>query len=263
MSPIKILSYSLILVSTSNLAYAELVQLDVNSRLADRIEILSSQLSQGDYSNSDEDDLDDESAAMEAEAVVAAELDPILIQPKDYKRLGIKNSSKIYSDSEIWYLPKRKEYIEEKIFSNNTKFFRVFGVNGALIFDINDGDPDDESWAVSCSRDHITDEKSCVLSKYEMIFIRSSKSGWMFSVSTETEKLNPYQYQYLRIDKSSPLKTRTYFKGQQVLNIIEQMKKGNTAYTRFYEWSKEYEETIPLKGFTVAYNALNIMYSKF
>lgn len=55
---------------------------------------------------------------------------------------------------------------------------------------------------------------------------------------------------------------KNFFKGQPTLNIIEQMKNGNTAYTRFNEWSKQYEEVIPLKGFSNAYNTLKIMYSK-
>ena len=54
-----------------------------------------------------------------------------------------------------------------------------------------------------------------------------------------------------------------FFKGQPTLNIIKQMKKGETAYTRFNEWSDQYEEVIPLKGFSIAYNTLNIMYSRF
>lgn len=230
---------------------ADVIELEENST-TDRIEQLSRTLSHGAYSNSDnvlnkENDTDNV---------------PIYVEPKDYKDLGIKSSHKTYVDSDIWYLPKSQEYAEQKYFPNNIKFFKALTSNTALFVDMSDETAtDDDYWAVSCSKDHITDEKVCLMGKYEMMFIRSSKTGWMFSVSKEEKQLNPMQYQYVRVDRSPALKSRTFFKGQ-TLNIIDQMKKGTTAYTRFYEWSGEYEETIPLKGFSIAFNTLNIMYSK-
>lgn len=256
------------------LTNADLVILNQN-QATDKIEQLTRTMAEGSYGDSYSMSQEAKAAAEEAvkaaeeaekaadEAVKAAENVPILISPKEYKTLGIKNSYKTFVDSDIWYLPESKEYAEQKYFPNKIKFFKLLASDVALFADMDDESAtDDDYWTVSCSRDHITDEKICLMSKYEIVFIRSSKTGWMFSVSKETKKLNPMQYQYIRIDKSPALKSRNFFKGQPTLNIIEQMKKGNTAYTRFYEWSEDYEETIPLRGFSTAYNTLNTMYSK-
>lgn len=40
------------------------------------------------------------------------------------------------------------------------------------------------------------------------------------------------------------------------------MKNGQTLYTRFYEWSDFYEETISLYGFSAAYETMNLIYSQ-
>lgn len=242
------------------LTNADLVELDTNpnSVSADRIDQLTRTLAEGSFGN-----VEEKVVVTAKEAEEAAEKVPMFIDPKEYKALGIKSSYKIYGDSEIWYLPESQEYAEQKYFSNNVKFFKLLGSDVALFADMDDESAtDDDYWTVNCSKDRITDEKICLMGKYEMMFIQSSKTGWMFSVSKELKQLNPTQYQYIRIDKAPALRSRNFFKGQQTLNIIEQMKKGNTAYTRFYEWSGQYEETIPLKGFSIAYNTLNIMYSK-
>lgn len=242
--------------SSPLVAYADLVQVSQN-RLSDRIEQLTQELAVGSYGNAEQ-----KAEATAEEAVAAAEKAPIFIDPKEYKALGIKSSYKTYADSDIWYLPETEKYIEQKFFPNNVRFFKLVISDTAVLTDMDDESAtDDDDWYVHCSKDRITDEKICLMGKYEIMFIRSSKTGWMFSVSKETNKLNPMQYQYIRIDKLPALKSRTFFKGQAP-NIIEQMKKGTTAYTRFYEWSGDYEETIPLKGFSIAYNTLNIMYSK-
>lgn len=239
------------------LSNADLVELS-GEHETDRIAQLTRTLSEGSYGESDIDIKLDE-----VDSVEATKKNPILINPQDYKDLGIKSRDKIFADSDIWYLPKSKEYAEQKYFPNNIRFFKFLNKNHAVLDDTDDESAtDNDYWYVSCSRDRITDEKNCILGKYEMAFIRSSKTGWIFSVSKETKKLNLAAYQYIRIDKSPALKSKTFFKGQPTLNIIEQMKKGRTVYTRFYEWSDEYEEIIPLKGFSIAYNTLNIMYSK-
>jgi hypothetical protein len=245
-----------IVTLSSQLAKADLVELN-HASATDRINQLTETLALGSYVEADDIDKTDSTEATKSK--------PILINPQDYKDLGINNRDKIYIDSDIWYLPASKEYAEQKYFPNNIRFFKLLNQDIALLDDANDESAsNNDHWYVSCSKDHITDEKVCVLGKYEMAFIRSSKMGWLFSVSKETDKLNLRAYQYIRIDKSPALKSKMIFKGQSTSNIIEQMKKGHTAYTRFYEWSNdEYEEIIPLKGFSIAYNTLNIMYSKF
>lgn len=244
-----------IVILSYQLAKADLVQLNHESS-KDRISQLTETLAQG--SLVEEDDID------KADSTEATKNKPILINPQDYKDLGINNRDKIYIDSDIWYLPASNEYAEQKYFPNNIRFFKLLNQDIALLDDANDESAsDNDHWYINCSKDRITDEKVCILGKYEMAFIRSSKSGWIFSVSKESRKLDLRAYQYIRIDKLPAQKSKTFFKGQPTLNIIEQMKKGHTAYTRFYEWSDDYEEIIPLKGFSIAYNTLNIMYSKF
>ena len=46
------------------------------------------------------------------------------------------------------------------------------------------------------------------------------------------------------------------------IHIINQMQSGQIAYTRFYEGSHRYEETLSLYGFTVAYQTMNLIYAK-
>ncbi|MHA3891889.1 hypothetical protein [Acinetobacter sp. GXMZU3951] len=237
------------------LAKADLVELSHESS-TDRISQLTETLAQGSFVEAADIDITDSTEASKKK--------PILINPQDYKDLGINNLDKIYIDSDIWYLPESNEYVEQKYFPNNIRFFKFLNQKFALLEDANDESAsDNDHWYINCTKDRITDEKVCILGKYEMAFIRSSKTGWIFSVSKETKKLDLRAYQYIRIDKLPALKSKTFFKGQPTLNIIEQMKKGHTAYTRFYEWSDDYEEIIPLKGFSIAYNTLNIMYSKF
>lgn len=88
---------------------------------------------------------------------------------------------------------------------------------------------------------------------------RSSKTGWALTVSKEIERLNTYHSHYLRVDKNTPFKTKLIFNGSSVNPIINQMKNGQTLYTRFYEWSDFYEETISLYGFSAAYEAMNLI----
>ena len=251
--------FLLIAYFSFQLTHADLVQLNSQTQASDeRIEQLTQTLTLGTSAEPDDIILD------KSHSAETAKKKPILINPQDYKDLGIKYRDKVYTDSDIWYLPESNEYAEQKYFPNNIRFFKFLNQDFALLDDANDESAsNNDHWYINCSKDRITDEKACILGKYEMVFIRSSKTSWIFSVSKETNKLNPRAYQYIRIDKSPALKSKNFFKGQPTLNIIEQMKKGETAYTRFNEWSDQYEEVIPLKGFSIAYNTLNIMYSRF
>ena len=73
----------------------------------------------------------------------------------------------------------------------------LFGSDVALFADMDDESAtDDDYWTVNCSKDRITDEKICLMGKYEMMFIRSSKTGWMFSVSKELKRKRPLNTPY-------------------------------------------------------------------
>lgn len=105
-----------------------------------------------------------------------------------------------------------KKYAEQKYFPNNIRLFKLLNEDVAELNDMDDKSrTDSDQWLVVCWKDRITDEKNCVLGKYEMIFMRSSKTGWMFSVSKEIKELDRSEYQYIRIDKSPAWKSKKFF----------------------------------------------------
>ena len=111
----------------------------------------------------------------------------IKVLPEDYIKIGIKPA---YKDSDIEYLPKEDVYYETKNFSNGIKMLRVIGEDDVAFFNLADSEDFAKmAWSVSCYKDHITDEKFCNLSKYEVVYLRGSKSGLLLTVSKELKKL--------------------------------------------------------------------------
>lgn len=241
----KILAFFLLAGMSLSTTFADLVEINSSSD-SDPIDALTRAIAQGSYGDSNasigSSDVDDVSGS------------PQIVSPQDYKKLNIK---RLYGDSVVRYHPNNNKYIESKIFNNNIMMIYSASENYAEFSDL---DSDNAPWRVFCKVDHITDEKYCSIAKFEFIFIKSSKDGVLLSIASD--KQNTFKYQYLRIDKNPVFKTKLYFKGQTVVNIIGQMKRGETAYTRFYEWADIGEETISLSGFSVAYETMNLMYSK-
>lgn len=84
------------------------------------------------------------------------------------------------------------------------------------------------------------------------------------SATKDLNKLDYYQKQYVRVDSNKAISASTLFTGQQYDALVAQMKKGELARTRFYEWGGErYEETISLFGFTEAYKYMLHSYKHF
>lgn len=244
-----VLGLSLIVTSVS----AELVQ------TSDRLEQLSKTLSQGSYNP---EDLDlPSSAKLNVNLKEKEDADSFsIVKSEDYARLKVKP---LYEDSVIKYSEKSKDFFEVRNFKNNIVMVYNIDKNYLTVLDIEEEKPSEESWNVSCSKDKITDAKTCVISKYELGVLKSSKDGLVLTVSKELDSLNFSEYNYIRIDKNLAHKNRGIFKGQAAMNIINEMKTGKTAFTRFYEWdNNKYEEVIPLWGFSVAYDVMNKMFAR-
>lgn len=250
----KILAFFLLAGMSLSATFADLVETNSSTSATDIIEELTKTIEKGSYTQSTR--LDEKLQTSEQENKL------IFIPKTEYSRIGVNSTNKIYTDSEIWYVPDQKEFVEIKDFPKNIRMIRSLVSNVASVIDVNEENTTEEMWYVSCSVDHITEEKTCGLGKYELVFLRSSKHGLQFSVSKEVEKLNTYKYHYLRVDKNQVFKTKTLFSGKNLQNIISQMKNGRMVYTRFYEWSDSYEENVPLNGFATAYEIMNKMYAK-
>lgn len=244
-----ILGLSLIVISVS----AELVQ------SPDRLEQLSKTLSQGSYNP---EDLDlPASAKMNVNLKEKEDADSFsIVKSEDYSRLKVKP---LYEDSVIKYSEKSKNFFEVRNFKNNIVMVYNIDKNYLTVLDIDEEKPSEESWDVGCSKDRITDKKTCFIKKYELGIMKSSDSGVVLSVSKEVDSLNLREYNFIRIDKNQAHKARGFYKGQSAMNIINEMKTGKTAFTRFYEWdNNKYEEVIPLWGFSVAYDVMNKMFAR-
>lgn len=193
------------------------------------------------------------------ENLVASEDEDVKFIPVSNDFLKANRIKKIYPDSIVYFAKEEQDYWERKRFSHNILMIRNINFNQAYF--IYDGEELDDSWVVKCSKDHITDEKKCLLNKFNFAILKSSKHGLNVSASYEVNLLNYRANHYIRIDQNKAWKTNYTFDGSSALNIINQMQKGQYAYTRFVEWSNQYEETLPLVGFTAAYQTMLKMYA--
>lgn len=247
----------------TQLTRADLVSVNPDST-SDRLKQLSKTLADGSYTHPDEiiqkNVKNSMPSVIEPKEKVEEENPMVVVLPEDYIRLKI---NPLYSDSVVLYDKNKDIYYESKNFSNNITMIYNHDENIVAVLDNDDGTPIENSWQVSCSKDHITDVKTCYLKKFELGVLKSSKLGTMLTVSSEVKNLNLREFNYIRIDKNQPHKTKGVFLGQAALNIINQMKNGELAYTRFNEWNgKQYEETISLWGFSVAYDVMGKVYSR-
>lgn len=182
-----------------------------------------------------------------------------VIPREDYAELNIKP---LYGDSLIKYNPEDDILMEVRKFSNNIVMYYFPSDNRAMIVDL-DGDSIKNGWNVRCNKDRITDEKDCFINKFAFSIWKSSKRGLSVVASSDVERLNYNKYSYIRVDEKPANKVKGYFEGQAALNIINQMKSGQMAYTRFSEWDGEqYDEALSLWGFSAAYDVMNRIYSR-
>lgn len=225
-----------------------------NAEDTDRLSILSKTLAEGSYTLAHDVELPREEKKQNKKVEYKD------VSREELTKLGFKPS---YADS-IIKKDTDGDYYEVKRFPDGNYMYRILNTtNGSVIaaFPIEDEDnPLNEGWKVVCQVDMVTNQKNCSVNKYEVMVLKSSKYGLAFSVSKEANKLNPLSDHYVRIDKNTPMKSRSVFTGQQAVKIIDQMKSGEIMRTRFHEYGDTYEEVIYLNGFTNAYNFMNMVY---
>lgn len=237
---LKFLSFSLLFYSVSNLVFADLVDLK-NSNAPDSLELLSNEVLTVDVDESN---------------------NPYSIIPiNEYKQLNIQP---LYHDS-IVKLYKDGSIFEEKSFFNDIYMNHLIGSNFIVFLDLNSDDPTEYKWKILCSVDKITDAKQCGLFSYNSNILYSKRSDNPSFLMVGGESVDLSRPTYLRIDKNKPFKVNNLvFKRPALDNILKEMASGKMIYLRYHKKYTEssYDDEAPLKGFSIAYNTLNILYSK-
>ena len=236
---LKSLSFSILIYSVSSLVFADLV--DLSNQNPDPLELLSNEISSNDLDKSD---------------------NPYtIVSVKDYKQLNIQplytdSIVKIYNDGSI---------VEEKLFSNDFYMSHVVGLNFIFFRDLNSDDPTESKWIVNCSVDKITDAKKCILYNGLNIFYFKCSDEPSFLAIGNGNDIDLLRPSYLRIDKNKPFKvSQLVFKRPVLDNILKEMTSGKMIYLRYHKKYKasSYDDEVSLKGFSIAYNTLNILYPK-
>lgn len=179
----------------------------------------------------------------------------IKISRTDFLKTGLKP---YYTDSIFYYLEESNTHLEVNkigavsILIQPEDNYATFGY-------VENGDTS-KSWRVKCIKDKITDKKSCAVTKFAFSILYNGKNT-IATVDNDFDKLNYHEKQYIRIDDNKALSTSMFFEGKALDSLVNQMKSGELAYTRFYEWDGEkYEETLSLTGFSEAYKYMFFAY---
>lgn len=183
-----------------------------------------------------------------------------IVSAKDYKQLNIQP---LYTDS-IVKLHKDSSLVEEKLFPNDIYMSHYIGLDTVSFRDLNSDDPTEPKWVVYCSVDKITDAKTCSIFNGLNIFYfkRSNKPSYLV-VGGENRDL--LRSSYLRIDKNKPFKSiKLGFQRPVLDSILKEMISGKIIYIRYHKKYDEFthDDEVSLKGFSNAYNTLNILYLK-
>lgn len=116
-------------------------------------------------------------------------------------------------------------------------------------------------WNYSCSKDKLNKQKSCSLSK--------SHSNIMVSISGGRHSVYIGRNHFPRTQSTIKIDDNTPIYGYEGLSntpqkVIEQMKKGRVAYTRYKEWPYEYNQDgeTDLTGFAEKYDEMLEEYKK-
>ena len=236
----KFFFFSLFFYSVSSLVFADLVDF-TNTNAPDSLELL-------------------------AEEVLTADVDtsnnPYSIIPiGEYKQLNIHT---LYNDS-IVKLYNDGSIIEEKLFFNDIYMNHVIGSNLIVFLDLNSDDPTEPKWSLYCSVDKITDAKNCLIysNNLNIMYLKLSDQPSFLKIGGEDADL--LRSTYVRIDKNKPFKVnQLVFKRPVLDNILKEMTSGKMIYLRYHKKYKasSYDDEVSLKGFSIAYNTLNILYPK-
>lgn len=124
---------------------------------------------------------------------------------------------------------------------------RNIDVNSVRILIINNDGRTGHDWLVYCSKDKMTDKKSCVISQNKLQILDQNNTTYLrLGNSNSKNKL------LFRVDQNQYKETNNYFSNSLALHFIEQMKKGDQLHTRFQQGLYEIDNTYSLKGFTKA-----------
>lgn len=121
--------------------------------------------------------------------------------------------------------------------------------------------PKPEDWNLNCTKDRFSGTKFCTLSKpYNALLV--GIHGGRHSVYIGRNHF-PHTQSAIKIDNNAPIYG---YEGSSNTpqKVIEQMKKGKVAYTRYKEWPYEYNQDgeTDLTGFTEKYNEMLEEYKK-
>ena len=192
--------------------------------------------------------------------------DPFFIlSVDDIKKSNLKP---LYSDSII------KRYaegilVEQKDLSNGMSMLHFLDLDvgaGYVTFkDLDSDDPNEVKWSVACNVDKITDAKTCsiVSTNKSVVYVRNSDKPSFLIVGSKS--IDVLRATYLRVDKNTPFKVnRLAFYRPNLDKILKEMTSGKMMYFRYHrEYSAStYDDEISLKGFSFAYNTLNLLYSR-
>lgn len=118
-----------------------------------------------------------------------------------------------------------------------------------------------KKWSISCSKDKFNGSKVCSLSKLHNAVMVNIING-KYSVYVGGNHY-PRTQSVIKIDYNNPIYG---YEGssQTPQKVIEQMKNGRIAYTRYKEWPYEYNKDgeVDLIGFTEAFNQMLEEYKK-
>jgi hypothetical protein len=225
----RLLKLSIVSFTTSFLAVhvnADLVELNPNSSNAseDRIEQLTRTLAQSSYAESNDIDLPSE--------------------PKSEITSKTNYSSQrqiiMASDGSFTDEPNLSETVEKKTYYPNTRNLHTYRW-------------EPKTWVVNCEKKKFDHMKICDMHEGDLwVFLINGR----YSVSIGSNHY-PRSKGGLRIDNSSAIYG---YEGDlpKPLSIIERLKKGKIAYTRYQEWPYEYNKDgeVSLKDFTKQFNEM-------
>lgn len=204
--------------------YADLVQLSNNDASTDRIEQLNRTLAQGSYAESNDIDLPSE--------------------PKSEITSKTNYSSQrqiiMASDGSFTDEPNLSETVEKKTYYPNTRNLHTYR-------------REPKTWVVNCRKKNFDNKKICYMKAGDLwVFLINGK----YSVNVGSNHY-PRTKGGLRIDNGSAIYG---YEGElpKALSIIERLKKGKVAYTRYQEWPYQYDtdEEVNLKDFTKQFNEM-------
>lgn len=126
----------------------------------------------------------------------------------------------------------------------------------SYIFHFSDGSGSFGEWRLSCESDAMTDARSCSANQGDLWIFARPNGQPIVSVGAQHF---PGSLVYLRVDGQKPLSTGSKndgdFPAAQSKAILEKLKNGVTATTRFMEWPyREWEDNVvQLEGIGAAW----------